>query len=1134
MTKSSFMRKEPPFSDSILKWCMISVICLFLPFAAYAQQQKITANIKELPLREAVENIAKMSSMNIGYSKEFVDTDKKVWLNVKDATLEHALTTMLKGTNIGYRFLDGSILLFNKEQQTKSTPTGDNKKEITVTGTIYDEFDESLVGATVSMQGTTKGTMTDIDGNYSITVPIGSTLVYSYVGYAEITRVANVEKIDVSMTENTIALDDIVVVGYGVQKKINVTGAVSMVKGDAIESRPITNVSSGLQGLLPGVSIVSSSGQPGSVPSIKIRGTSTINSSTSPLILIDGVAGGDLNLLNPSDIESVSVLKDAASASIYGARAANGVILITTKKGEQKEKITFQYTGYAGWQKATAMPKLVNGREYMELSNEAMAAAGFSKPYTPEAFAKYDSGLYPNEFSNTDWIDQIYKNSAFQTGHNISARGGSDKTGFFMSYGFLDQDGLVVGDAFKSRRHNARVSVNTEVFNRLKLSGQLSYVDFMKRDLAISGTGGVFRLAQRTSPLLPVKWQEEGDDGRWGDSPYWSHGSVTNPLQVAYEGGTEKRNTRVTNALFNADFKIVEGLHLGGQYSANIYGRQNDVFRPFMLKYFADGTPHSDNNKESRDYISQSQLNILTQTVNFTLNYNKTINKHQFGALAGFSQEWEDRNNLSASRNNVMVEDIHVLDAGLINMLNGGTKEDWAIRSYFGRLNYVFDDKYMLEANLRADGTSRFAKGNRWGYFPSFSGGWNFSRESFMEFVKPALTSGKLRASWGELGNQYIPGDYYPYSPAILTEQSYPIGGNNIMMGLWQKQMGNNHIKWETIRMLNLGVDMSFLNNRLQASFDWYKKDNKNALVQQETPSIVGVPKSDLAYINLGAVQVKGWEVEVSWRDNIGEVNYNIGINVSDARNKITDLGGTPPVLGNNIRRVGDPIGAFYGYLTDGLAQALDFGRVNTDGKYTDPKFAVPLADKGKVQPGDIKYRDVNNDGVIDDKDKVVFGDAEPHYSYSIRGGAEWRGIDFSFYFQGVGKVNGYLSEEARHAFINDYSIPKVEHLDRWTPTNINASYPRMYQSQTHNLLFSDYWKEDASYLRLKNIQVGYRFPAKLVKPLGIGSLRVYASADNVFTISDYFGAYDPEVRTSAGDSYPQVKTYTFGLSVTF
>ena len=337
------------------------------------------------------------------------------------------------------------------------------------------------------------------------------------------------------------------------------------------------------------MSIVASSGQPGATPNINIRGTGTINSSTAPLILIDGVAGGDINLLNPSDIESVSVLKDAASSAIYGARAANGVILVTTKKGEKKERVIFQYNGYAGFQTPTALPELVSGREYMELSNEAMSAAGFSKPYTQEAFDKYDSGLYPNEYSNTDWVDEIYKSRAFQTGHNVSARGGSEKTGFFMSYGYLDQDGLVVGDGYSSKRHNARISVNTEVYDRLKLTGQMSYVDFYKKDLGYSGTSGVFRLSQRMSPLLPVKWQVPDENGRMVDSENWSYGSVRNPLQVAYESGSEERKTRVLNGIFNADLKIIDGLNAGMQYSANIYTRQEDEFNPKMLSYYSDG-----------------------------------------------------------------------------------------------------------------------------------------------------------------------------------------------------------------------------------------------------------------------------------------------------------------------------------------------------------------------------------------------------------------------------------------------------------------------------------------------------------------------------------------------------------------
>ena len=1130
----------------IRKWCVVGGLCLAFPWVAYSQQQKISLNIQNVTLKQAMEQIKEQAVVNVAYSKEFVDPNKTVSLKVENVSLQTALTQLFKGTDVGFRFLDNSVLLYNQKEQDSSGATSKEQQIVSVKGTVVDQVTgEPIIGASVAVEGSSKGTSTDLDGKYSLNAPVGSTLKFSYVGYKETKKeVLQAGVLDVSLMESSVSLDDVVVVGYGVQKKVNVTGAVSMVKGDELENRPVANVSAGLQGLLPGVSITSSSGQPGAVPSITIRGVSTINSSTAPLILIDGVSGGDLNLLNPNDVESVSVLKDAASAAIYGARAANGVILITTKQGKRKEKATLTYSGYVGMQTPTALPELVTGRQYIELSNEAMSAAGFSRPYDVDAFEKYDSGMYPNEYSNTDWVNEIFKKHALQTSHSVSVRGGSEKSSYFMSYGYLDQDGLVVGDAFKTKRHNARINVNTEVFDRLKINGNVSFVDYYRNASGFSGTGGVFRLAQRMSPLLPVKWQQQNEMGLWEDTEYWSSGSINNPVYVAKEGGEEKRKSRTLNTIVSADLRIIDGLNLGGQYAANYYFRETDKFTPTLPEYFSDGTPDPAN-KNMRNSVSQAHQDALTQTLQLTLNFQKQINKHEIGALLGYSREWYNFSSLSASRKKIPFDGIYVIDAGTEDITNSGTKSSWALRSYFGRVNYAFDGKYLVEANMRIDGTSRFARDNRWGYFPSFSAGWNFSREKFMEFATSVLSSGKLRASWGELGNQNIPGNYYPYLSPIITEESYPIGASNTpVMGLWQNKIGNPDIKWETIRMLNFGVDLSFLNNRLNVDFDWYKKENIDALVRPDVPAIVGVSSSNVGYVNLGKIDVKGWELNLSWRDKIGSVNYNLGFNLSDARNKITDLGGTPESLtstaSGSYRRVGDPIGAFYGYLTDGLAQVYDFESVNTTtGKYQKPKFPLVASQNGIVQPGDIKYRDISGpdgapDGVIDDYDKVVFGEKEPHYTYAIKGGLEWKGIDFSFYLQGVGKVAGYLEDEARHAFINDYSIPKKEHLDRWTPMNPNASYPRLYQSQEHNRLFSDYWKEDASYLRLKNIQIGYRFPARMVAPLGINSLRVYASADNLFTKTDYFGAYDPEVRTTSGDVYPQVKTYVFGLSITF
>ncbi len=1124
----------------IRKWCVVGGLCLAFPWVAYAQQQKISLNIQNVTLKQAMEQIKEQAVVNVAYSKEFVDPNKTVSLKVENVSLQTALTQLFKGTDVGFRFLDNSVLLYNQKEQDSSGAASKEQQIVSVKGTVVDQVTgEPIIGASVAVEGSSKGTSTDLDGKYSLSAPVGSTLKFSYVGYKETKKeVLQAGVLDVSLMESSVSLDDVVVVGYGVQKKVNVTGAVSMVKGDELENRPVANVSAGLQGLLPGVSITSSSGQPGAVPSITVRGVSTINSSTAPLILIDGVSGGDLNLLNPNDVESVSVLKDAASAAIYGARAANGVILITTKQGKRKEKATLTYSGYVGMQTPTALPELVTGRQYMDLANEAMAAAGFSRPYDATAFEKYDSGMYPNEYSNTDWVNEIFKKHALQTSHSVSVRGGSEKSSYFMSYGYLDQDGLVVGDAFKTKRHNARINVNTEVFDRLKINGNVSFVDYYRNASGFSGTGGVFRLAQRMSPLLPVKWQQQNEMGLWEDTEYWSSGSINNPVYVATEGGEEKRKSRTLNTIVSADLRIIDGLNLGGQYAANYYFRETDKFTPTLPEYFSDGTPDPAN-KNMRNSVSQAHQDALTQTLQLTLNFQKQINKHEIGALLGYSQEWYNFSSLSASRKKIPFDGIYVIDAGTEDITNSGTKSSWALRSYFGRVNYAFDGKYLVEANMRIDGTSRFARDNRWGYFPSFSAGWNFSREEFMQFAEPVLSSGKLRASWGELGNQNVGSDYYPYLTPIDSGESYPIGGKQ-NIGFQQSKLGNANIKWETIRMLNVGVDLTFFNNRLTASFDWFKKDNIDALVKPVYPTVVGITgTANLPYENMGKIENKGWELEIGWRDQIGEVKYNLLFNLSDAKNKIVDLGTSEPRLTNNIRREGDPIDAYYGYLTDGLAQIDDFGGVDSNGKYINPKFAIPKAAEAITQPGDIKYRDISGpggipDGEIDEYDKVVFGDPYPHYSYSLRGQLQWRDWDFSFYFQGVGKVNGYLSDEARHCFINDYSIPKVEHLDRWTPNNPDATYPRLYQAQSHNLLFSDYWKEDASYLRLKNVQLGYSIPKKLLNRWKIEGLRLYASADNLLTFTKYFGAYDPEVRESSGDVYPQVKTYVFGLVLSF
>ena len=841
--KNSSKKNHYCLYSHVRQWMSVLLVLCIFPLASHAQNWEITLDLKDVTLENAVTQIASQAKVSVAYSKEFVDTKQLVSISVKNASLKEALNSLLKKTNIGYSISGDKLLLFDK----KIGNTTDPVKKVKVRGQVTDQVTaEPMVGVSILVKGGKEGTITDIDGNYSIEVVPDQTLVFSFIGYkTKEVQVGSKTEISVHLAENTQMLNDVVVVGYGVQKKVNLTGAVSAVKGDELASRPITNVGSGLQGMLPGVSIVQPSGQPGNDKmSIVIRGISTLNSKTDPLILIDGIAGGDLNMLNPDDIENVSVLKDAASSAIYGARAANGVILVTTKQGSQKEKTTVSYSGYVGFQTPTALPDLVDGREYMELANEAYVAAGFGKLYQQEAFDAYDRGDSPNDYSNTDWVKEVYKKSAMQTGHNISVRGGTEKSGYYMSYGYLDQDGLIIGDPFSSKRHNARLSMNTELYDRLKLNGNISFVDFYRQENGVSGTTGVFRTVQRVSPLLPVKWKEQNENGEWVDTDHYAYTSLMNPVDIAYNSGYNKRNSRTFNGQVNASLKVINDLYINGQYAANYYTRDTKRFVPTMNRWMSDGT-EDPGNKLRKNSISESHINTLTQTLNVTATYQKNINRHDFKLLGGFSQEWAHTNTLSAGRKLLLLDGIEAIDVGTDEITNGGGAEEWALRSFFGRLNYNYDEKYLLEANVRRDGTSRFAKQNRWGYFPSFSAGWNFSKEKFMHFAEPVLQMAKLRASWGELGNQNVGDNYYPYLVAVESvNKAYPIG-NQLNTGFGATRFRKCNVKWETIRMLNIGIDLSLFNNRLTISADWFKKNNMDALVRPSLPLVLGKMAKD-------------------------------------------------------------------------------------------------------------------------------------------------------------------------------------------------------------------------------------------------------------------------------------------------
>ena len=1102
--------------------------------AGYSQNARLSLHLRGASVKEVLGAIEAQSEYYFLYNSELIDVQRKVDLNVENETIEQILSALFQEEEVKVVVRDRHIILTPTERTVR-------QQSKPVSGTIRSASGEPLPGVTILIKGTSVGTITDTDGNFSLSkVSPDAILVISFIGMrTQEIGIGDKSVFNMTMDEENIDIEEVVAVGYGVQKKVNLTGAVDVVKGEALENRAITSVASGLQGLLPGLTITSSSGQPGNPQtSILVRGVNTINSSTSPLVLIDGITGGDIDLLNPDDIESVSVLKDAASAAIYGARAATGVILITTKQGSKSEQVSVNYSGYVGVQTPTRLPEMVSGREYMTLLNEALSNAGLAEVYSDEAFEKYDSKNYPNDYSNTDWLDEVYKKYAAQTSHNLNVSGGTAKSGYYMSYGYLDQDGLIVGDPYQSDRHNVRLRINTDLSKRLKVDGNLSYISFYKRDAAASGTAGVFRLSQRISPLLPVMWQQQDDNGEWSDTEYYSYGSVSNPVNVAKNSGYSKLNSKIASGAFNAEFKVLEGLVLKGQYTFNHEGNDTKRYNAIVKKYKSDGSEDA-GNSTLESSASESYYSYLSQGLNSTLNFDRKSGKHAFSVLLGASREWGYNNWITASRDNIL-DGIEVVSGGTENYDNSASGVEWAMLSYFGRLNYNFAEKYLFEANIRHDGTSRFSKtnDNRWGTFPSFSAGWKFSEENFMAVMKSWLTMGKIRASWGELGNQNV-GDYYPYLTSLqLIDHSYPIGGAQFG-GIYQPTLNNPNIKWETLVMLNIGVDLQLFANRLGLSADWFKKNNRDAILKPIYPTSLGTSSTaDLPYVNMGEIENKGWELSVNWNDRIGEVKYRAQFNISDSKNKVLDLGESQPYLGSDAyRKEDDPLNAYYGYATGGLFQPDDFEyKDESTGVYTNPSVPT-LSDL--AQPGDIKYLDISGengepDGVIDSYDKRIMGERYPRYSYSFKGDLAWKGLDLSFYLQGVGKVNGYLSDEARHAFINDYSVPQTAHLDRWTPNNQGATYPRLYYAQTHNLEVSDYWVEDASYLRLKNIQVGYTLPKKITGKMSVNRVRLYLSADNLFTITNYYEAYDPEIRSSSGDSYPQVKTYIFGVNVSF
>lgn len=998
---------------------------------------------------------------------------------------------------------------------------GQMMAQTTVTGNVKDGTGEPIIGASVIVTGTSNGTVTDFDGNFTMKAKEGDELTISYVGYiSQTVKVSGSAPINVTLLEDNAVIDEVVVVGYGTQKKANLTGSVSSVDSKDLGNRAITSVAMGLEGKMAGVQIKNNTGRPGvddSDNAIRIRGTGTFNNA-APMIIVDGMESTMYNL-DPNDIESISVLKDAASASIYGSKAANGVIVVTTKRGKAGKAVV-NYAATFGWSKPTRLAKYVNSAQYAELTNEARANEGYDPLYTAQDIELYRNGTDPYGHPNTDWYDLMYQGSGFQMTHNVNLSGGSEDVRYMASAGYTDQNGVIKN--FSNDRYNFRLNLDANLTKRLEASFSFAYT----REDVVKPTGPnqdynyFFYLLTKLSPMVPC-YLENGDYGYIGDG---------NPIAWLNSNSTADQIRNNLQLVGSLKYNILPELSFKVMTSYKAYSGETHEMHKAVR--YNDNYIHGTIDKLTENLYSDFRISN-----DFLLEFTKTLNDaHHLHALAGYHTEYFRDHSIDAYREDFPNSELYELDAaGTKNQTSAGLRHELSMLSYFGRINYDYMGRYLFEANLRYDGTSRFARGHRWGAFPSVSAGWRFSDEKFWEKLTNVIDNAKLRASWGQLGNQDIAG-YYPTVSTLTLGQNYPFAGT-IYPGAVTTLAVNQALKWESTTTWGIGLDLTFF-NKLNVILDYYNKTTDGILMPVNTP--VTFALSDY-YDNVGKVRNSGFELSLNYHDHIGKVNINVGANFSYNKNKILDMGegGDQYVTDGNgaiyaIMRKGEAMGSFFGYKTDGffqseaeIAAAYPNGWTQFGGR--DP------------QPGDLKYVDINGDGKLDANDRTVLGSWNPSYTFGFNLGANWKGFDFMAAFQGAAGVKGYVSREGVGYVNGDASKPTTLWLNHWTPNNPDADTPRLIQGMegwSMPTTASDFWVKSAAYLRLKTLQVGYTLPKSLLNRIGISNVRVFYTGENLLTLTGFMEGYDPEAPVTndqmKGNYYPQVKTHSIGLNVTF
>ena len=1054
---------------------------------------------------------------------------EKVTFETKGKTIEDILADVCSQVGLNYQINNrqvsitaGARTASKQAQPKKNTPKS-------ISGTVKDGNGEPLIGATVRVKGSSTGTVTDIDGNYTLNVPANAELEISYIGFIDQQiHVGNKTNYNIILKENANNLDEVVVIGYGAVKKKDLTGAVAAVKGEELVNKRTTMLSNALQGTLSGVTVSRSSSAPGSgASSIRVRGITTIGES-SPLVIVDGVEGS-LDYVNANDVESISVLKDAAAASIYGSKAAAGVILVTTKRGNDTGKLDLKYNAEFGWEIPTKQPSMVGVTRYLEMNNELMyndnPTGGFFQVYTADQtknWVNYNQSD-PNNYPITDWKEMMLKSSAPRMTHTLTVSGGNKAVKSIASLSYDEVDGLYEGRGFQ--RYMFRSNNDFKINDKLNVALDVN----IRHAKSKTKNYDPFNDMRKMPAIYPATW----NDGRIASGK-----SGANPYGLLTDGGKSVSHSTQIAGKGQITFKPIKDLSLSAVISPFINYQKQKAFRlaawytlpddPETIGGYLDAGSLYATNK-----LTENRNDNWHVTSQLLANYMHNFGAHDVTLMGGFENYYMKTESLTAGRDQYELTNYPYLNIGSEDFqTNSGSGSKYTSNSFFGRLIYSYAKRYLLQANVRHDGSSRFAKNYRWGTFPSFSAGWVVSEEPFMQRAAlPWLSFLKLRASWGKLGNERIGSNYYPYIALMSFGNSlfYNADGSVTSSKTARPSvLAVEDISWETTTSTDLGVDANFFDNRLHLTFDYYWKKTTDMLLAIEIPYSMGYSNPNT---NAGKMSTHGYDIDLTWQDKIGDFRYSISVNFSDYLSKIDYLNNADIISSGKIKRAGVLFNEHYGYICEGIYQTSD--DVNNSAKTS-----------STVTVGDLKYRDISGpDGTPDgnispEYDRVPLGNSLPRYLYGGNISASWKGVDFSMAFQGVGKQNAYLSTVQVQPLRDNYgNIPAILENKYWSPfntdaQNANAIYPRLSNvSKSNNYATSDFWIFNGSYFRLKNITLSYTLPQAWTNAIGINKTRLYVSGSDLFCISKFPDGWDPEMGST---SYPITTSLIFGVQVNF